>query len=300
MSRLKIKVPQKLHRVEIIHAKDLIEREVRSYLPPMPPEEPLPMPEDEIFETLESFDLDHFDSLAKDNSPENSDDTYLQEEIAVPVQPVFYQQIKFAGMNEPIKLKTNNIAKHTLPIEDVQIEVQHAYERGFDDGQQLTRNTFEIELQKQQDWIKNIDQVTEELRSQYATETANIERTIASLSVMVAEHILGHEVSAASDIVLEQVKKAFATLDEEEVFKIRVHPETIEILENVKSSLSETSSSMTDVKLIPDLSVDKGGCILETSSGTIDARLKTQLQRLHKSLDKVLVNDQLTDDTIES
>jgi flagellar biosynthesis/type III secretory pathway protein FliH len=39
--------------------------------------------------------------------------------------------------------------------------------------------------------------------------------------------------------------------------------------------------------LIPDETIDQGGCVLETSAGFIDARMKTQLEKIKYSLDTV-------------
>jgi flagellar assembly protein FliH len=129
-----------------------------------------------------------------------------------------------------------------------------------------------------------MDSVIAELRSQYSKAIVNFEETLVELAIKVAEHILDREISTDSEIVLQQARKAIQSLDDDIIFKIRLHPDNIEVLQKVKSQLVADSSRIENVIITPDMSVDKGSCILETSAGTVDARLSTQLELIRRSL----------------
>jgi len=170
---------------------------------------------------------------------------------------------------------------------EVQEEIQNAYNQGFTDGQETTKASFQTQIQQHMKWLKNLDSVIQELRTQYSQSIVNFEESLVSLAVMIAGHIIEREVSADSEIVIGQVRKAIRSLDNDVIFKIRIHPENVEILYNVKSELITDKSLLERVVITPDHSVDPAGCILETSSGMVDARLKTQLEQVENTLKKV-------------
>jgi flagellar biosynthesis/type III secretory pathway protein FliH len=111
---------------------------------------------------------------------------------------------------------------------------------------------------------------------------------------MIAGHIIEREISADSDIVINQVKKAINSLDNDVIFKIRIHPDNVDILYNIKSELITDKSLLEKVVITPDHSVDPAGCILETSSGLVDARLKTQLEKVEHTLKQVQITHEIT------
>ena len=199
-------------------------------------------------------------------------------------KPVYTEEFTFRNSDVPVEISLEKIPDELIPIENVKKEVQEAYNQGFSDGQDTTTATFKTQIRQHQKWLKNLDSVINELRSAYSKEIVSLEDSVVELAVMVAEHILEHEISDNSKIVVDQTRKAIGSLDRDIIFKIHLHPENIEILESVKSKLINDSSVMKKVELIANTDVDQGGCILETSAGIVDARLKTQLERVRQVL----------------
>lgn len=187
--------------------------------------------------------------------------------------------------SESLPLETDSAVNLTL--EEIQKEIQDAYNQGFADGQETTRASFQTQIQQHQKWLKNLDSVIADLRSQYSNTIAGLENSVVDLAIMVAEHILDHEASQNSGIVVEQTRKAIQSLDNDVIFKIRIHPQNIEILERAKSILLTDASVTSEIQIVSDSSVDIAGCILETSAGTVDARIQTQLRRIKSSLNEL-------------
>jgi flagellar biosynthesis/type III secretory pathway protein FliH len=202
-------------------------------------------------------------------------------------KPVFTEEFVFSGSNEPLEISLDNLEKESLPLEEAQREVQQAYERGFEDGRELTRSTLSLEIEKQQHWVRNFDSIFQELRVNFSKEIDVLADSVISLSVMIAGRILEHEVRSNPDTVIEQTRRALKALDDDTVFRIHLHPNSIDILEKVKSSLCADPSKIENAVLIPDETIDQGGCLLETSAGIIDARLKTQLEKIEYSLNSI-------------
>jgi flagellar biosynthesis/type III secretory pathway protein FliH len=62
---------------------------------------------------------------------------------------------------------------------------------------------------------------------------------------------------------------------------IRVNPRDFQIIERHHATRSSSPLSEA-VKLVEDPLIGRGGCVIETESGTIDARIEEQLREIEK------------------
>jgi flagellar assembly protein FliH len=196
---------------------------------------------------------------------------------------LFVEEFTFPKQ-EPVQINMDLLPDERVSVEDVQKYVQDAYDRGFAEGQQVARSDLRAEIETHKNWVRNIDEVLIRLETEYYDQIKHLQDLLPELSVMVAEQIILREVSSNSDIVLENIKYAIEALDNEDIFKIHLHPDVVESVRESRSILFEDSSKLEKVKIIPNESVEGLGCILETSAGNVDARMKTQLEFMRNSL----------------
>jgi flagellar assembly protein FliH len=261
MPKISLTLPRRLNRVEILKAENIKEDQYPAFI---------------------------YDGEIINESPDGRDlDGISGREKRLSRKPVFYEEFSFSDMDTPIEISLKKIPDETLSLEEVKKEVQAGYDRGFEDGQMILRGTMEAEILKQQEWIRRIDKVIEDLEKHYYKEVEDFEDAVVRIAVMIAGQILEREATVDSNIVVEQARKAVRTLNDDVIFKIRVHPENLDILQKVKSRLISDSSRIKNVEITSDDSIDRLGCIMETSAGIIDARLKTQLERVRNTLENV-------------
>ncbi len=271
MPRLTLKMPQKLSRVEIIRGKDLKPTDYFSFIPL----DKIPIEQD----INVIFDAEVADLRNQDNELE----MFINEDI--PIIHQYLHDITFSEQLKPVSLLLDKLPIESLPLEEVQIQVQQAYEKGFKDGQEVTRDLFSDEFLRHQGWVKRFDELSNKLRASYTNELKKVEDLIITLGMMAAKHILEAEVTHNSDIVIGQVRKAIYEAENDTIFKIMINPENIEILENVKSSLLNSGSSR--IEIVADSLVEAGGCVLDTSAGIIDAKITTQLSVIKAKLESI-------------
>jgi flagellar biosynthesis/type III secretory pathway protein FliH len=270
MYEFKLKLPNKIKRAEIIPSESF---NTEKLIP---------------FSEFSDSELNTvFDSYRDEEKPEPFDLAELLSVIPKTHRTIFYEERAAPIQSKPVQISLDKLNKNLVPVSEVQVEIQHAYDKGFDDARQMTRKTFEIELEKREHWIKNIDKLLINLRAKFVNELKKLDQNLVPLAIMVAEHILQREVTAHSDIVIEQAKKAIQAIHNDMVFKIHLHPYTLEILKNVKSSLVADNSKLENTLIVSNDEVDPGSCIIETSSGIIDASFKAQLEKIKKSLLKI-------------
>jgi len=112
-------------------------------------------------------------------------------------------------------------------------------------------------------------------------ETAEPE--IVRLSVAVAERILNQHVAVDREAVLEMARSAITRLVNRETVTVRVNPADIETMRQHREKLM-SMNDIDNLRIIEDQRVDRGGVLIETDAGTIDAKISTQLREVRRLL----------------
>jgi flagellar biosynthesis/type III secretory pathway protein FliH len=233
-----------------------------------------------VNETDDDYTLIDFDIDKENDENETSE---IQEDKK-PTPTVFVERFVISDSNQPIRISLENLPEDTLTISQAQLEIQTAYDSGFNDGQDSIRSVYETEMSESLQLVRNIDLVVKELRKNYRKQILDFNKNVTDIAVTIAESILEAEITQNPDIVINQVKKAIASLDEDIVFKILVAPQDLETIVQVKSRLVSDESMLEDVIIAADKKLQPGSCILHTSAGTIDAQISEQLLKIRKSL----------------
>lgn len=198
---------------------------------------------------------------------------------------VFIEKYSISGEGKPLEISFEKVKEDTLPLEEVMVEVQESYDRGFEDGKDATQVAVQTEIDKYSEWIRQIDNTIESIQENFSSELKKFEKSLIESVIIASEKILEREISNDSEIIINQVKKAIQQLDEDDnIIKISINPIDYEILENAKSSIVSDSSRLRKTKISKDTDIPPGSCILNTSAGEIDATINNQLSKIKKVL----------------
>ena len=110
------------------------------------------------------------------------------------------------------------------------------------------------------------------------------EAAAVELSARIAEKILRHELSRRPELALGIIREALQLAAGQPQFKIRLHPQDIEVLHDCGQEALSQLAAVGEAALVPDETISRGGCLIETRHGVIDARLETQLARITSEL----------------
>ncbi len=205
-------------------------------------------------------------------------------------RPLFYEEFSIENIGEPVQLSLRKINEKILSLSQLEKEKESSRNEGYAAGEKDATEKFKKELLQHQQWVKQFDSTIKNLKESYRQEIENLEKTIPKVASTVAEKIIQRETSEDSEIVIEQVKKAIRSLNDDKIFKIYLNPEDVDILKEVKSELAPSSLGVKQAELIADDSISKGGCKLDTSAGQIDATIKSQLENIKDKLDEKFEN----------
>lgn len=114
-----------------------------------------------------------------------------------------------------------------------------------------------------------------ELREQMATYG---EHEMVQLAVEIAKKIVRREVTVDREIVISLARVALSRLHNRALASIRLHPDDYQYLAAHRDKLGTGST----VKLIEDASISRGGCLIETDFGDVDARIEQQFSEIER------------------
>jgi flagellar assembly protein FliH len=110
------------------------------------------------------------------------------------------------------------------------------------------------------------------------------EAAAVELSASIAEKILRHELMRRPELAKAIVHEALELAAGQPHLKLRLHPADIEVFQDAGQEALSRLATVGDAELVPDESIARGGCLIETRHGVIDARLETQLERITSEL----------------
>ena len=109
------------------------------------------------------------------------------------------------------------------------------------------------------------------------------EPEIVRLAIGIAERVLHQQIALDRGVVIEMAKVAIARLVEKESVTVRVNPGDLEQMREHRDELL-SNGEIKNFRVIEDQRVDRGGVIVETDGGTIDARISTQVNEAKRVL----------------
>jgi flagellar assembly protein FliH len=114
-------------------------------------------------------------------------------------------------------------------------------------------------------------------RQDAAANTERLEAQAVDLALYIAEKVVGGAVAVEPARVLEAVRGALRSLVERERVTVLVHPDDLEL---VTESIGEIRASLGGIEhcdVQAERRVGRGGAVVRTPEGDVDARLETKL-----------------------
>ncbi|MBI2266779.1 MAG: hypothetical protein HYU64_16720 [Armatimonadetes bacterium] len=117
------------------------------------------------------------------------------------------------------------------------------------------------------------------------------ESEVAQLAVKIAERIIQTEVAAKPEIVLGVIRSTLEKVKDRESVIIKVNPGDLDMVRNNRETYSRIVEGLRSMEIQGDPRVERGGCVVETNLGNVDARISTQLAALEIAFKDVAHSD---------
>jgi flagellar biosynthesis/type III secretory pathway protein FliH len=183
------------------------------------------------------------------------------------------------GKTPEVSSKDHPPAEKTSQLTDNQIKQiqQDAYGKGYAEGLKFHNKDVAAALEALTAMTKSIPQIKKDILEKG-------ENQMVKLAMAIAEKILNQEVATRKEIILEVLKGALKNIAETEGMKIRLNPQDFRYMMEVKKDFLQSFDGIRNVVFEEDSSIKRGGAVVETMFGEVDARLESQLKEIKTAL----------------
>lgn len=109
------------------------------------------------------------------------------------------------------------------------------------------------------------------------------ERDLVAVSLAIARRVLRRELTIDPDAILGLVKVALEKVTLREVHRVRLHPADVAA---VRGHLERIQAPQT-IEVEGDMGLERGAVIFETSRGSLDASMDTQLRIIEQGFQQI-------------
>jgi flagellar assembly protein FliH len=112
----------------------------------------------------------------------------------------------------------------------------------------------------------------------------DVERHAIDLAVRIAEKALSASLEVRPEHVVDVVRGSLRRLLERDRVLVMVHPEDLDVLREATAELKASLGGIGELDVQAERRVGRGGAIVRTATGEVDARLETQLERARATM----------------
>ena len=113
---------------------------------------------------------------------------------------------------------------------------------------------------------------------------AEAEAEVIKLVLTISEKVIGKLAQEYKEVILSIIQQAMERSLGDRIV-IRLHPEDWKRIQTEEKVFKEKLDKTKHLHFKEDDTIERGGCVVETEIGTIDAQLDTQLKAIRKALE---------------
>ncbi len=154
---------------------------------------------------------------------------------------------------------------------------REAFATGYAQGE---RAGAEAAARRAEPMMRRLAQTLEEVSAVRTDMIRQTERQMVELALAVARRVLHREVSLDRDLLIAMARVALDRLGDTGLVTVRLHPDD----HAATVAASAANWAGTNVTVVGDASVPKGGCRIESDFGSLDAGVDAQIRELGRAL----------------
>lgn len=152
--------------------------------------------------------------------------------------------------------------------------VEAATQDGFNVGYQEGR---EEAIKENAQLLMETTNALNKLHAAFPVAVKQNEDKLIKLALEISREIVQDELQMKPEIVLKNVERAIGKVSDLEKVLIKVNPLDLDLVLPKQEFFRKLLPDVQDFIITGHYSIERGGCTIETNSGTIDAQVNTQL-----------------------
>lgn len=168
--------------------------------------------------------------------------------------------------------------------EKIALLEKEAYEKGFAQGQKDGQALEKIHMEEKS---KHLETLVGELANLKEAIFRETEAEMVRLSVAIAKKIIRNELRTGNHRIEETIRAASKFLVDASQVRIKISPEDMEQVTELIPTLA-AGMKAGRIQVLEDHSVHRGGCILQTGFGNVNASFEDQMAAVETEIERVL------------
>jgi flagellar biosynthesis/type III secretory pathway protein FliH len=136
--------------------------------------------------------------------------------------------------------------------------------------------------------IAAVAQALEAVRALETDYSERVERAAVELALQVAERVIAGAIEVAPERIVEVVRGALRTIIERERVTLLVHPDDLDLMRSGIDEITGSLGGIEHLEVQEERRVRRGGAIVRTRLGEVDARIDTKLERARSVVEQEL------------
>ncbi len=166
-----------------------------------------------------------------------------------------------------VSLESTPTGMRAMPTE----VLRQQYQRGLTDGYQAAHKELAAAIQA-------LTKASETCTKEFQQSRPQIERYILSMALEIGAKIARHSLEQP-EVLKHAIHEALAQVPSAGAIVVKLNPADLEALRALKGS-----AWSQNITLVQDPTVTRGGCVLDSPAGRLDARIETQVAQIAQAL----------------
>jgi flagellar assembly protein FliH len=202
------------------------------------------------------------------------------EEMFVPLRAA-PGPFTLAGAGGPDALAANAEAEARAIIAEAELLRDRAVEEGYAHGLAAGHEDARAQMA---DGLAAVEALVRALASELESLPDALAAETGAIAMEVAARVVRAELTVHPERVLDVVRAAIRRATDRERLLVHVNPADLALVREEGEGMVTRIGGIGRLDVVDDPRIPRGGCIVETSGGDVDARLQSQMARMMESL----------------
>lgn len=161
---------------------------------------------------------------------------------------------------------------------------KEAYDAGFGQGMEKAFEEGKTELSRM---LQRLEKILAETINKRNDIIESSEKQLVNIAILIARKVVKAITESDQAVILRNVSEALRKIKGRAQVTIRVNISDMELTTRHKDDFYRMLNNIENVNVLEDPNVEKGGCIIETDFGDVDARIAAQLDEIETAIKNI-------------
>ena len=161
--------------------------------------------------------------------------------------------------------------------QEAQQKTDEALEQGRQQGISEAEGTIELRAAELASVISSLAQARDKLLD-------DAEQAVLEMTLAIARRFVEQSALLGDELIRKTIKDTVKMVTEKDKVVIRVNPDDLDEVRGHQDDIIFIGDGIGRLEVRGDKKVDRGGCVVETEAGNIDARIASRFEQLDKAI----------------